>query len=487
MTLEEILKIADIEIKISYLKKGRRTPQPKTEENYDMWDISKHEIMWNKEKYPDRKLKIKEEKTIFDEKTGKTLTIEAQYKDVEVNRIAVPIEQDIVNIQTAFTVGLEPSIDCTPEGDEKTLLDALKIVLRKNKIKYQNKKIVRSWLSEQEVVEYWYTVTDDNFWSMVWKKIKQTITGKESSVKLKSVLWSPFKGDKLYPFFDDAGDMVAFSREYEKRDLDNNEITCFMTITKDSVYHWELTSAWEQKADKSFKHGFLKLPVIYSYRSENYCKKIQPSRVRIEDILSFYADCMDQHFFPLLKLIGDVTGFNGKKRDKIVKLTNGGDAQYLTWNQAPETIKLELEKHFNIAYDMTNTPRITFEELKGLGKTSGTAFEFMFMGAHMAVSNHAEVIGEFMQRRINFLVSALGSINSNLYKASKTIDIDTELQPYIINDLAEKVNIAVSAVGGQVWSRKDGVVYAGNADRIDETLKEIEEELKTKETKPQEK
>ncbi|MEG1693451.1 MAG: phage portal protein [Bacteroidales bacterium] len=475
MELEEILLIDDIDKKISYLKRGRRTAQPDTEANYAMWDIAKHEIIWNKDKYPDRKVKVREEQSIFNEKTGKQSIIEAQFKDVEVNRIAVPIEQDIVNIQTAFTVGLEPTLDCTPEGEEQTLLEALKVLMRKNKIKYQNKKIVRSWLSEQEVAEYWYAVKDDNFWSMVWKKIKHPFAGTSSTTKLKSVLWSPFRGDKVYPFFDDSGDMVAFSREYKKKDIDNNEITCFMTITRNSVFQWELTSAWEQKAEKSFKHGFIKLPVIYSYRSDNYCKKIQPVRTRIENILSSYADCMDQHFFPLLKLVGDVIGFTGKKRDNVVNLTNGADAQYLTWNQAPDTVKLELEKNYNIAYDMTNTPRITFEELKGLGKTSGTAFEFMFMGAHMAVSNHAEVIGDFMQRRVNFLISALGDTNSELYKASQTIDVETELRPYIISDLADKVALAVSATGGPVWSKKDGIIYAGNADHIDETLKEIEE------------
>ena len=96
----------------------------------------------------------------------------------------------------------------------------------------------------------------------------------------------------------------------------------------------------------------------------------------------------------------------------MVKLTGeGADAQYLTWNQVPDTVRFEAETLTNMAYDMSNTPRISFETLKGVGKASGTAFRFMFMGAHMAVENHGEVIGEFLQRRVNFIVSALGSIN----------------------------------------------------------------------------
>ena len=46
---------------------------------------------------------------------------------------------------------------------------------------------------------------------------------------------------------------------------------------------------------------------------------------------------MDYHFFPLLKLIGDVEGFMGKVKDRMVKLTGeGADAQYLTWNQVKD-------------------------------------------------------------------------------------------------------------------------------------------------------
>lgn len=49
-----------------------------------------------------------------------------------------------------------------------------------------------------------------------------------------------------------------------------------------------------------------------------------------------------------------------------MKLTGqGADAQYLTWNQVPETIRFEAETLTNNAYDMSNTPRISFETLKG--------------------------------------------------------------------------------------------------------------------------
>ena len=46
-----------------------------------------------------------------------------------------------------------------------------------------------------------------------------------------------------------------------------------------------------------FTHGFPKLPVLYAYRPEPYCKKIKTFRVRLEKLLSNYADCIDYHSF----------------------------------------------------------------------------------------------------------------------------------------------------------------------------------------------
>ena len=97
---------------------------------------------------------------------------------------------------------------------------------------------MRSWLSEQECAEYWYVVKDDGFWAKLKRKIGTLFGASAPEYRLNSVIWSPFSGDKLYPFFDDSNNLVAFSREYKKKDLDDVEITCFMTITTDSVYQW---------------------------------------------------------------------------------------------------------------------------------------------------------------------------------------------------------------------------------------------------------
>ena len=52
----------------------------------------------------------------------------------------------------------------------------------------------------------------------------------------------------------------------------------------------------------------------------------------------------------------------------------------------------------------------------------------------------------------------------------------------MIDDLNDKVTTAVSAVSGGIWSTREGIMFAGNADRIGSELKEIKEERKMKES-----
>lgn len=143
-TLQEILAIEDIATKIAYLKKGRRTPLPDMEKNFSDWDPRRHDIM-DDAKYPKIKVLVKMEETKFDPESGQTTKIPAKYEMKEPNRIAIPIEQDIVNIHTAFTVGTDPTMNCQPEDEkEQGVLETVKQVFKKNKLRFQNRKIVRS-------------------------------------------------------------------------------------------------------------------------------------------------------------------------------------------------------------------------------------------------------------------------------------------------------------------------------------------------------
>lgn len=481
--LQDILAIEDIPVKISYLKKGRRKPEPKVDLLKEDWEPSLHEIMDSKKVGKVRVLK----KLAYDEydKNGSlSMHHEAEYEEKDPNRIALPIEQDIVNIQTSFTVGTEPKLTCEPDDSEKGILEALKKILKANKMKYQNRKEVRSWLSETEVAEYWYTVEDMGFWRKIFAKVASLMGVKVQPTKrLKCAIWSPFRGDKLYPFYDETGDMVAFSREYKRKDLDGVEHTFFMTVTKTNIYQWETRDGWKPNELGTFEHNFRKLPVIFADRDEPYCAKIHTLRSRLEKCLSGYADCIDNHFFPKLLLFGELDELYGSDhRNQILQMTGEGvNAQYLTWNQSADPVKVEIETYFNQCYAQTGTPRISFDQIKGTTALSGVAFRYVFMAAHMAVENHGEELGMFFQRRVNFLISALGDLNASFKEASDTIDVECEIIPYLIDSDKDKVETAVRAVAGGVWTTEAGVAYCSNYGELKDQVEQIKEEKATEE------
>ena len=43
----------------------------------------------------------------------------------------------------------------------------------------------------------------------------------------------------------------------------------------------------------------------------------------------------------------------------------------------------------------------------------------------------------------------------------------------LIDDLNDKVTTAVSAVSGGIWSKREGIMFVGNADRVEEELAEM--------------
>lgn len=81
-----------------------------------------------------------------------------------------------------------------------------------------------------------------------------------------------------------------------------------------------------------------------------------------------------------------------------------------------------------------------------------------------------------MQRRVNFLVSALGSVNTTLEAASETIDVDVQMQPYKLEDLKDKIDTAIKAKDGEIWSQQRAITFVGNVDSVLDEIEAIKEE-----------
>lgn len=482
--IDEIFELNTWDERIQFIKKARRTEHPNVGILMDSWFPERHRVN-DKNFRKDMKTLVKD--GYIDDK-GKEFPPE--FETEEVARISLPIEQDITNIHVAFTVGNEPDLQTdTEDAKELDVLRIVKKIGKSNKLKYVNKREMRAWLSQQEVCEYWYRVEDNTFWRKFWKKIASLVgVTIQSKYKLKMQVWSPFNGDKLYPIFSDKGnDYLGIGREFEIRQSDGSYKTYFMLVTDTDVHQLELSassgSMWSYSEGYPFKHGFSKNPSIYSYRPESLCKNITGARESLETLTSDFSDAIKMNFFPKLILEGDLAngGAENIGKSHLLKITQGGKAYYLDWNQTSDMVKTQMDNLLVRCYSLTDTPLISFDQLKGAGVfPSGTSFEYMFMAILFAVDRHWEDMGEFYQRRTNFLIAAVGDLVASLKDASGTLEVDVVQKPYRIEDLSKRIADAKSGVEGGVMSRKKGVMLVGVADEYEDELTAIEEDIKKK-------
>ena len=116
------------------------------------------------------------------------------------------------------------------------------------------------------------------------------------------------------------------------------------------------------------------------------------------------------------------------------------DVRYLTWDQSTSAAEGELARLVDDCFTMTMTPRINPKDLQGLGTAlSGVAFKYVFMGAHIAVRKHEEVIGEYLARRYSFLKHAI-SLQVPAVRAGRSLRLDPVLVPFTIEASTEEVS-----------------------------------------------
>ena len=390
----------------------------------EQWEYSRHEVMSEAHRPDDRVMVKDEEVDVSGRRTG------AVYETKKVNRISSSLEQLIVEIHTAFAVGLPPNLQAEAKTkDEEHMLDLIRETEVKNKIRFINQKAVRSVLSETMVAEYWWAVKDPEFYA-----------GKDyagsANTRLRCELWSPFNGDKLVPIKDAYGDLVRFYRFYSVK-VDDKEVEKLMEIDATHVYTYENVKGKGWTIISQELHGFDKIPVIYMEMKHALCDRIQSKRKRIEELESNYADCINDNFFPKVLLRGSVSGVQRSGKTQTIQMTgNEADVRYLTWDQSTTAAESELARLVDDCFTMTMTPRINPKDLQGLGTAlSGVAFKYVFMGAHIAVRKHEEVIGEYLARRYSFLKHAI-SLQVPAVRAGRSLRLDPVLVPFTIEESA---------------------------------------------------
>lgn len=385
-----------------------------------------------------------------------------------VARIPVPFQKTIVRRGTAFLVGNPIQLSATPA--DQTQIDLLFSVQKTwddAKLDYDNKALVKILKKETEVAELWYTEQVDE---MYWANTPM----QGSKFRLRMKILANSKGDSLFPIFNAAGDMIAFGRGYTIKAGDKNE-EHFDTYTDTQIISGVKTDAGWQTTPAANIVG--KISIIYYSQDSPDWQDVQDAIDRYEKSISNHGDTNDYSGSPIVVCDGEVEGFAKKgEQGKVLITKNGATVKYLSYDQAPESVKLEQTNLKSLIYEQTDTPDISFEQMKGIGPLSGAALKMLFMAAHMKAADGEEIFGKGVQRRINYLKAALAKLNVKLEKALP-LSIKPKFEYFLPKDDQGTVDTLVAATGNKpIISRKTAVALNPLVQDPETEIKNLEEE-----------
>lgn len=457
---------------VEILKSKRGIPEPDLEKAEKAVDSLKHDVM-NSTIRKDRLVSVDPD-DVDDTSPKKVMTSDGEVtaKRIDkVERIDIALQRLIIGRSVSFSFGNPVNYSCTPENDvQKAIKKAFNRILSDAKCDSFTRKIAKSIFTYGEVAEVWF---------LVEKRESHQRYGFATKFKLRCDIWSPKNGDKLYPYFDKTGDMVAFSRSYSIVDSTNKIHEYFETYTDDNHIIWEMVDSEYTETFKA-ENAIGCIPVVFGYQEELETSSVDRLIDRLEKLLSNFAETNDYHASPKIFVEGTLKGFAKKgEAGGIIEGEPGSTAKYLSWDNAPQSVKLEIDTLIKLIYTITQTPDISFDSVKGLGSVSGIALQLLFMDAHLKVIDKEEIFDPYLQRRANIIKAYLANMNSLWKDECDMIDIDPKMSPYTIKNMIEELDYWMAANGNQaIISQEESVQKIGITNDSSETYAKIKKEMK---------
>jgi len=470
MTIEEIFKKETSNDVISELKSRRYIQQPNVESANKALDPKLHDIN-NRIIRPDKRVKVDADNDANSaQKVIDTGGESTNFRIEKVARIALAIQKLIIKRAVSFCFGNPVAYNSSPENtNQELIMKALNRILYDVKSNSLNRKVGRAIFGFKECAELWYPV------------VKETNTyGFNSKFKLRCALFSPMFGDTLYPYFDETGDMTAFSRSFSRRSDDGkSSVDYFETYTDTEHWLWLNGANGYDVVDGYPKQVSIgKIPVVYGNQPQFETEDVDSLIDRLEVLLSNFADTNDYHASPKIFIKGELKGFSKKgESGAIIEGEDGSDAKYLSWANAPESVKLEIETLLRMIYTLTQTPDISFDSVKGLGAISGIALKLLFMDAHLKVQDKKEIFDEYLQRRVNVIKAYIGKFNTSLESDSEMLEVEPEITPYMLTNEIDELNYWLTANGNKpVISQEESIEKVGLSSNPQGTFAKIQDE-----------
>jgi len=396
--------------------------------------------------------------TVYNENEATGEVTKGETKTVITAKLVLPFPKKIVRTRVHFLFGGKMVVSAANAQD--AIVDFKKQWSSSLKMQNVLKELARTCMIETKAAVIFYPAT-------------VTVNGK-AEVKLRAQILNKAKGD-FYPHFDDYGDMDAFLYLYKALTAEAKAVEKARIYTADTIFTYiKDGGAWKEddtdpETPAVNKHTFGKIPVVYVEQKEPEWESITTMMDNFENRISRLADTNDYFSEPLLKIFGKASKLPGKEEvGKVLEFDmnedadgkqSHGDAEYATWDDSPESIKLDLTTSWDSIFSMTSTPDLSFNNIKGIGNVSGVSLKLMFLDAFIARGEKMEIFDPALRRCISVVISGMENYSNIKMKGDVSIDdIEVSFTDILPSDIKELVETIFAATGGkQFLSQKSAV------------------------------
>lgn len=411
--------------------------------------------------------------SILEDKTNRVDKVRSDGVVEEASRISIGLEKLLTKRINEFTFSIPVRrVYSNTEDNEtrKNIAKAMELIYKYARIDTENIKRGLAYYASCEILTVWYTVEKAH-----------NLYGFPAKRKLKCKTFSPMTGEKLYPLFDDYGDMVAASFEYVRK-IGDKDVTFFETYTAEKHFKWKSDSGNGGWVEVTVPGGedieIMKIPAIYNCRIKPVYDGLSGLRKEIEYALSRNSDVIAYNSSPVLMVAGSIQGEEKKGESRrIMRVVNGGKVEYVSWNQSTSAFTYQIDTLLKFFFMQGQMPDISFENMKNLGNIGYDARMTMLMDAHLKIGDESGPWLEFLDREANVVKAFLKKLQVAWESEVDNVDVENVITPFVQNDRKGLIDTLTAANGGKaVMSQLDSIRELGESSDPEATLQQIREE-----------
>lgn len=390
-----------------------------------------------------------------------------------VTRILLNFEQLASKRTTELVCGIPVKRIYKPANErQKLVAQVMEAIFIRNRIDSVNVERINQLFAGCEIFTLWFAVEQPN-----------DLYGVRSKLKMRCRTFSPMLGDKLYPLFDEYGDMVAMSIAYTRK-VGGNDVQFFDTYTDDRHLKWSNAGGdWEEVENDHIT--LMKIPGVYAWRPTPVWEKASTLRNEMEWALSRNGNYLRENSKPRFIVFaekcinyGDEKGADEEFKS-IMQYPKGSSAQYVTWEQAVESLKFYIEQLRSLFFTQLQLPDWSYEKMSQQA-LSGESRKQMFIDAELKVGDESGRLLEMFDRECNVVKAFVKLIMGAAYHADiDALIVENVITPYRITDKQEELSQLLAANGNMpVMSQRESIEAYGHSEDVDETLRQIQEQGK---------